>query len=389
MVVTDKIMIDSARHVDGNGYMRVDKSNITKEQVAPYLGDSIPEWEKLGLDPKKVYNIYRPAEEIAKAADSFNGLPLMMEHWDMDADSIGDVKEYVVGSLGTDANFEAPYLTNSLIITDSKAIKAIEDGTSKELSAGYTCTIDMTGGLFDGIAYDGIMRNIQGNHVALVHEGRAGHDVKVADEAMKGGEKVGVKEKILNFITELLGDKEALNELMNENENLNEEVKTEVTEETRDEEPVNQMAERIREFMVKAGLDPEDMAAQKAFMAGMAVAEDACKDACKDEEGPAEKVEVVEKVGDSKAEIKAHFEALYRAADEVAPFVGKINNPMAFDSAADIYKKALVGMGVKLDGVDPSSYGAMVSVLQKPQAVSKVGDSEDPLNAALMGIKTM
>ena len=62
---------------------------------------------------------------------------------------------------------------------------------------------------------------------------------------------------------------------------------------------------------------------------------------------------------------------------------------MAFDSAADIYKKALVGMGVKLDGVDPSSYGAMVSVLQKPQAVSKVGDSEDPLNAALMGIKTM
>lgn len=388
MIVTDKIMIDSARHVDGNGYMRVDKSNITKEQIAPYLGDSIPEWEELGLDPKKVYNIYRPAEEIAKAADSFNGLPLMMEHWDMDADSIGDVKEYVVGSLGTDASFESPYLTNSLIIIDSKAIKAIEDGTSKELSAGYTCTIDMTGGLFDGIAYDGVMRNIQGNHVALVHEGRAGHDVKVADSALKGGEKVGVKEKILNFITELLGDKEALSELMNENENLNEEVKTEVIEETKDEEPVDQMADKIRELMTKAGLDPEDKAAQKAFMAGMAVSENV-EDACKDEEEPTEKVEVTEKVADSKAEIKAHFEALYRAADEVAPFVGKINNPMAFDSAADIYKKALMDAGVKLDGVDPSSYGAMVSMLQKPQAVSKVEDSEDPLNATLMGIKTM
>jgi hypothetical protein len=249
MIVTDKIMIDSARHIDGNGYMRVDKSNITKEQIAPYLGESIPEWEELGLDPKKVYQIYRPAKEIAKAADSFNGLPLMMEHWDMDADSIGDVKEYVVGSLGTDASFESPYLTNSLTIIDSKAIKAIEDGTSKELSAGYTCTIDMTGGLFDGIAYDGVMRNIQGNHVALVHEGRAGHDVKVADSALKGGEKVGVKEKILNFITELLGDKEALSELMNENENLNEEVKTEVIEETKDEEPVDHMADKIRELM--------------------------------------------------------------------------------------------------------------------------------------------
>lgn len=388
MIVTDKIMIDSARHVDGNGYMRVDKSNITKEQIAPYLGDSIPEWEELGLDPKKVYNIYRPAEEIAKAADSFNGLPLMMEHWDMDADSIGDVKEYVVGSLGTDASFESPYLTNSLTIIDAKAIKAIEDGTSKELSAGYTCTIDMTGGIFDGIAYDGVMRNIQGNHVALVHEGRAGHDVKVADSALKGGEKVGVKEKILNFITELLGDKEVLNELMNENENLNEEVKTEVIEEAKDEEPVDQMADKIRELMVKAGLDPEDKAAQKAFMAGMAVSENV-EDACTDEEEPTEKVEATEKVADSKAEIKAHFEALYRAADEVAPFVGKINNPMAFDSAADIYKKALMDAGVKLDGVDPSSYGAMVSMLQKPQAVSKVEDSEDPLNATLMGIKTM
>jgi hypothetical protein len=388
MIVTDKIMIDSARHIDGNGYMRVDKSNITKEQIAPYLGDSIPEWEELGLDPKKVYQIYRPAEEITKAVDSFNGLPLMMEHWDMDADSIGDVKEYVVGSLGTDASFESPYLTNSLTIIDSKAIKAIEDGTSKELSAGYTCTIDMTGGLFDGVAYDGVMRNIQGNHVALVHEGRAGHDVKVADSALKGGEKVGVKEKILNFITELLGDKEALSELMNENENLNEEVKTEVIEETKDEEPVDQMADKIRELMVKAGLDPEDKAAQKAFMAGMAVSENV-EDACKDEEEPTEKVEVTEKVADSKAEIKAHFEALYRAADEVAPFIGKINNPMAFDSAADIYKKALMDAGVKLDGVDPSSYGAMVSMLQKPQAVSKVEDSEDPLNATLMGIKTM
>jgi hypothetical protein len=102
--------------------MHVDKSNITKEQVAPYMGDSIPEWQELGLDPKKVYNIYRPAEELEKAVPTFNGLPLMLEHWDMDADTIGNVKEHVVGSLGTDANYEAPYLTNSITIIDAKAI---------------------------------------------------------------------------------------------------------------------------------------------------------------------------------------------------------------------------------------------------------------------------
>jgi hypothetical protein len=53
MIIKDKIIIDTARHKDSNGYMHVDKSNITKEQVAPYLGETIPEWQELGLEPKK------------------------------------------------------------------------------------------------------------------------------------------------------------------------------------------------------------------------------------------------------------------------------------------------------------------------------------------------
>ena len=66
MLIKDKVMVDSQRHIDSNGYMHIDKSNLTKEQIAPYVGDSIPEWRELGLDPKKVYHIYRPAEEIER-----------------------------------------------------------------------------------------------------------------------------------------------------------------------------------------------------------------------------------------------------------------------------------------------------------------------------------
>lgn len=397
MLIKDNIIIDTARHKDSNGYMHVDKSNITKEQVAPYMGDSIPEWKELGLDPKKVYNIYRPAEELEKAVPTFNGLPLMLEHWDMDADTIGNVKEHVVGSLGTDADYEAPYLTNSITIIDAKAIEAVENGTFKELSAGYTCKLDMTGGIFDDQAYDGVMREIKGNHVALVPEGRAGHDVKVADALpSKGGENVDVVDRLKNLLIEIFTNKEAMKELMGE-EIKNEEVTTvepvAENEMPKDETPVEEIGEEIKEAMRMAGLDPEDMSQQKAFIAGMSAnkAEDACKDEepaeeeAKDEEAPAEKV------GDSAEDMKKHFASLWEASEAVAPFIGKVNNPMAFDSASDIYKKALVNAGINLEGIEPMAYKAMfktMTAMQKPQAMANDVKDNDPINAKLMGIKS-
>ena len=81
--------------------------------------------------------------------------------------------------------------------------------------------------------------------------------------------------------------------------------------------------------------------------------------------------------------------ALYTAAEEVAPFVGKISNPFAFDSAADIYKKALDAKGVEVEGVDPSAFGAMVSMLKKTTAQDSAPMVEDDkMNDILRGIKS-
>ena len=393
MLINDKYTFDSARTKDSNGYMHVAVSNLTKEQVVPYLGSTIPGYKELGLEPEKVYQIYRPADEIEKAVETFNGLPLMLDHWDMDAENIP--KDKVVGSLGTDAKWEKPYLTNSLIVTDANAIKAIEDGSYSELSASYACDIDMSGGIFEGKSYDGVMRNIKGNHVALVHEGRAGHDVKVADSAMEGGEKMSWKEKLKDLLFDIITNKEAMKDIMNENEKMEQQ---EVPAQASDVEPVDEVADEVREAMKAAGLDPEDKNAQKAFIAGMTAAKkgdevedeaeaekvkptEASKDACKDEEEPA-------KASDSAmVHDKAFYAGLYKAAEDVAPFVGKISNPFAFDSAADIYKKALDKAGVVLDGVDPSAYGAMVSMLNKPSAIPQGAPDDDPLNKRLMGIK--
>lgn len=408
MIIHDKWMLDSARHKDSNGYLHVDTSNLTKEQVVPYLGSSIPDWRSLGLDAEKVYMIYRPADELEKAVSTFNGLPLLLDHWDIDAENIP--KDKVVGSLGTDARWEAPYLKNSLIITDADAIAKIEDGSFSELSASYACDIDMNGGMFDGKAYDGSMHNILGNHVALVPEGRAGHDVKVADKAMEGGEKgMDWKEKFKNMLLEIMTDKEAVTEIM-----ANEETKiptdevemneAPAVEQATDEEPVDVLADDIRKMIEEAGLNPDDEVVQKAFLAGMAVSEKAedgeenTEDACgKDEAEVADEDEKASdedeptKASDSKINDRAFYADLWKASNVVAPIIGRIDNPFAYDSASSIYKKALKKMGIATDGIDPSAFGAMVSIAwkQRNNTMPSIDTEDDPLTKRLKNIKSI
>jgi hypothetical protein len=123
------------------------------------------------------------------------------------------------------------------------------------------------------------------------------------------------------------------------------------------------------------------------------------EDACKDEE-PAEEAPVTdtteeapaEKVGDSAEDMKKHFASLWEASEAVAPFIGRINNPMAFDSASDIYKKALVNAGISVEGVDPVAYKAMfntMTAMQKPQAMANDVKDDDPINKMLQGIKSI
>ena len=182
-----KIVLDakpSMRTKDDNGFLHVALTPISKATVNPYLGKEIPFSDEHGFDPEKIYYALRPADELEKAAKTFNGLPLLLEHHEINAEK--PAKEWVVGSVGTDAVFEAPYLKNSMTVTDAQAIGYIEDGQAAEISCCYSYDPDFTSGEFtevDGskVHYDLIMRNIKGNHVALVPEGRAGHDVKVAD----------------------------------------------------------------------------------------------------------------------------------------------------------------------------------------------------------------
>lgn len=162
---------------DHNGWFEVKGNPISKVGVFPYLGAQIG-----APDPAKVYNVYRPAEELAhpETIDSFKLLP-----WIDDHAMLGDAftpaeQKGISGVIGEDVYFDEPYLrANIKAFSGSMAHKI--NGGKIQLSPGYRCMYVPESGIFDGMEYQYVQRNIRGNHLALVDQGRTGPDVSVLD----------------------------------------------------------------------------------------------------------------------------------------------------------------------------------------------------------------
>ena len=90
----------SARRIDDNGYLHVSACPISKACINPYYGREIPGAAELGLNPTGIYYGYRDPDELAKAAETFNGLPLLLEHH---FDSACSLAGYCLRRFGTGA----------------------------------------------------------------------------------------------------------------------------------------------------------------------------------------------------------------------------------------------------------------------------------------------
>jgi uncharacterized protein len=166
---------------DVDGRVHFAAARISKADVNPYKGSEIPGWENLRLDPGGIYAMFRPPEELERAARTFRGLPLLSEHTAVNA--VRHPAHLVVGSTGTDAVFEDPYLCCSVVVWSADAIGKIASGEQRQLSAGYRWTPLMRPGTWHGKAFDGRMIDLVGNHIALVEKGRAGPEVSLALDA--------------------------------------------------------------------------------------------------------------------------------------------------------------------------------------------------------------
>jgi hypothetical protein len=124
---------------------------------------------------------YRPEGEVAspESLASFAGKAITLEHPPVLLDS-ANTKDYQVGFSGTEVVYDDGFVRAVMTITDKDAIERIMRGDAKEVSAGYRVNYDATPGVTDsGENYDGIQKEISGNHIAVVRRGRAGPQVKL------------------------------------------------------------------------------------------------------------------------------------------------------------------------------------------------------------------
>lgn len=388
----------TVRSYDTEGRMHVEVTNISKANVCPYYGREIPDAERLGLDPNKVYMLYRDPVELAKAVDTFNNLPLLSEHTYHGAND--PKKEYTIGTTGSDATFNPPYLQNSLAIWDAAYIAAIETGEQKELSSSYRYEADMTPGEADGVAYDGRMINIVGNHVALVTAGRAGADVVVGDskplelhtmskssmtavamraalgaflrpalandaapiplaELVKAGKPAAIAAATrAHYAGTVDVDATSLTGILAMAADEAAEMDDETADDEDDEEAKKKAAEDEEDEKAKQAAEDEEAKKEGNPKAGPSGANDAA---------------IVKRAEDSAF---ARFSAIRKAENDVRPLVGEL---VAMDSAEAIYRAALDHVGVDHKGVHASALPAMVTMAK---SMKDAASSRAPVIAA-------
>lgn len=169
----------SARQYDLNGWFEIKGNPLSKVGVFDYSGAQVG---APPADAGRIYRVYRPAEELAHpdAIASFRLTPLINDHTMLGDGFTKAEDKGVDGVIGEDVYFSDGVLRGNIKVFSKTLAEDIKKGKT-ELSCGYRCIYDFTAGSWNGQAYDVIQRNIRGNHVALVDEGRMGPDVSVLD----------------------------------------------------------------------------------------------------------------------------------------------------------------------------------------------------------------
>lgn len=169
----------SERTIDTNGWFEVANNPISKVGVFQYLGKSIP-----GAEPGKIYNVFRPPEELG-APETLASLRLIP--WVDDHAMLGEVpngmpaeEKQVQGVIGEQIDFDGETLFANIKMFSKALADEIASG-KKELSLGYRCKYEYAPGVYNGMPYDYVQRQIRANHLASVDDGRMGPEVSVLD----------------------------------------------------------------------------------------------------------------------------------------------------------------------------------------------------------------
>ena len=177
----DRIEVPSARQITDAGQMivpcafartggqqysagQLGLQDVASDKLVTVMRDEADVFDEASLAS------FRSAPVTIGHPKSPEGLPIKVT-----ADNSAELQVGVLEGMPTR---DEDTLSGTLVIARQDAIDLIEGGT-KELSAGYTCDLEMVDEDGESVIYQ---RNIRANHIAIVSKGRAGSMCAIADE---------------------------------------------------------------------------------------------------------------------------------------------------------------------------------------------------------------
>jgi len=360
---------------DQNGYVTFPDTPLSKPGVFPYLGREIgPD-----LEPDKIYNVYRPESELnnEETIESFKLSPWFPRH-EMAGDEFTSAEEIgVQGTTGQDVRYVDGQGLVATVKTFGTRLKAAIRSGMKELSCGFRCSWDVVSGITkDGVRYDVIQRNIRGNHLASVEEGRMGAGVSVAmDRAcialdkLNDGDETMTLDEMLAKVREAEPAKEELRKLFDEiKAMLGDDAEVDVEPEPVGEDAVDPEADPEAEAMDEedAAMDAEEDDKPKAAM-------DAMSKIIKRLEG---QIKALSGKALDAATIERHINDKNSLLKDLEPVVGKIDGTGL--DADGVAKKAVAVLGIACDsGSALASVRGYLHAHSKPASTIDRGTAQD------------
>lgn len=365
---------------DENGYVKFMNIPLSKSGVFPYLGSQLP--SSLGLVPDQIYMVYRPESELnnPETIESFKGVPWYSRHV-MTGEKFGVNPEEVgvYGSTGDNIEYRDGSLFGNLHLFAKSLKDSIKAGL-KELSCGFACVYELVDGVSpSGEKYQVIQKEIRGNHLASVPEGRMGSEVSVAMDSLTfaidnlkiepkpdGGNDMTIEEMMAK-VKEAQPAKEELKKLAAEIQSMiGDDVQTEEVEVSEDEEVTEEVevAEDMEKDKSEYGMD------SAAFSAAI---EKAVTKAVKPLQ---EKITKLEGSAMDESAVMAAFNERQDLINQVTPIIGNFEHSSM--NRQQVAKYATEKLGIACDsGSEVTALKAYLHGRQKPTFTVDTGTAQD------------
>lgn len=187
-VLFDRATISGSARITPEGYFVADALVARANNIQDYRAAELGITDR---DPNDIIRVFRPEAEVF-AADSVASavrLPITLDHPVKNGEAVmvdaTNWREFTRGQTDAEVLRDGEFMRIPLRITDAEAVNSVTTDR-KEFSLGYSATIRMEPGEYNGQAYDAVAGNFRYNHLAACRAARGGPELKIVDERPHG-----------------------------------------------------------------------------------------------------------------------------------------------------------------------------------------------------------